>query len=149
MDGETLRIDDKLTQFYEYQIGETKFLGLFQGKTALNKSLTLWMYDGEEMKESLFDGNPKLSITDENIKFIGDEFLQWYAYDNGGGDTGAGWTFTTWEWKGSENGFTKLYEVAHTDKEPFGWEMVNTTRIRGVINLTICAVSAVHLYGSI
>ena len=60
MGGETLRINKDLTQFYEYQIGETKFLGLFQGKTALSKILTLWLYDGEEMKESLFNGNPEL-----------------------------------------------------------------------------------------
>ena len=123
MDGETLRIDDKLTQFYEYQIGETKLLGLVQGRTALGKVLTLWMYNGEEMKESLFDDNPKLSVSDENIKFIGDEFLQSQSFDNRGNDKGTGWTFTTWEWKGPENGFTKFHEVAHTDKEQYGWEI--------------------------
>lgn len=65
--------------------------------------LSMWRYSENELKRVLFDGSNQIGVTNKKMRWIDEQHIQTYYYDNAGmGDTPIGWHYQTWKWIAAE-----------------------------------------------
>lgn len=121
---EQLVVNKQNDSFHVKNFGDKTILSLAQVLASNYSEVHMWMYAEDELKEIKFHEENAITVSSEDVRFIGENFVQTYTYFNGMGDPneGIGWTYTTWKWDPAHYRFEKYYEDAFTDKEQFGWE---------------------------
>ena len=112
----TLNLDD--SAFQEYNFNGRTLIAANEIQSSNVLTAQMWTYAAGEMKEINFDGSPELVLSNSKIKFIRDEFMQSYLYDN----SAVGWFFTTWKWNSTKLSFTEFSVTDYTDRDEYGWE---------------------------
>lgn len=93
-----------------------------QPESSNNLTTKMWRYTNGELQRVLFDGNEEQIWTNKEMKFLKDEYLQVYYYNNHDMENGIGWYYETWKWDEDHQQFTLHDERAYTDAQEYGWE---------------------------
>ncbi len=115
------------------QLDESPFqINTFNEKTMLtwiapegekNGTLTMWGYLDGEMKQVSFDDEKQLVITGNQVKFIKEQYLQTYTYNDGTDESkGVGWYYTTWQWDATAYAFSTFDTTQYIKDDANGWE---------------------------
>lgn len=116
----TVNLDMAFTKPYSFQDGT--IITWSQPEASNSLRTLLWRYTDGELKRVLFDGEEERIWSNKHMKFLKDEYLQAYYYNNHGGEKGIGWYYETWKWDQDQEQFTLYDEVSYTDAQEYGWE---------------------------
>ncbi len=129
IDGKVGYLQDQLTipeliinldrfPFGEYMFKEQSLITIRQIEASNISTAYMWTYDKGEMKEVLLDDSASISISGDRVKFLKEQYMQSYIYNNGEGE----WIYNSWKWDEEKTSFIGLSEKVYKSNVEFGVE---------------------------
>lgn len=121
VDLELVNLDREFASSYSF--ADNTIIDLYKPESSVIDAHHLWYFDGQDATRVMFEDEEELYVSSSTLKFIDDEYMQSYTYDNAGmGDTDIGWHFHTRKWDEETHSFTSFDHQSFTADETFGWE---------------------------